>query len=143
MGEARELMSKMMDAFFRQDYDAAAELYAPDAIAESPELGEMKGRDQIVDYMKQFFMSFPDGRYEQIAGYEDGNHAIDEGVFHGTNTGPIPLPGGGEMPATGKAVSIKGVDVITVENGMIARHNFYYDQMAFMSQLGMMPEIPT
>jgi steroid delta-isomerase-like uncharacterized protein len=140
MGEARELMQKMTKAFFTQDYDAAAELYAPDAIAESPEQGEIKGRDQIVEYMKQFFMSFPDARYEQIAGYEDGNHAIDEGVFHGTNTGPIPMPGGGEMPATGKAVSLPGCDVITVENGMISRHHFYYDQMGMLTQLGMMPE---
>jgi steroid delta-isomerase-like uncharacterized protein len=143
MGEARELMDKMTDAFFGKDYDAAAELYAPDAIAESPDRGEIKGRDQIVEYMKAFFMSFPDARYESLHAYEDGNSAIEEGIFHGTNTGRIPMPGGGEMPATGKAVSIKGCDVLTVENGMITRHNFYFDQMGMLTQMGMMPEMPS
>jgi hypothetical protein len=33
-------------------------------------------------------------------------------------------------------------DIATVENGVITRHRFYYDQMDFLGQLGLMEESP-
>jgi ketosteroid isomerase-like protein len=40
-------------------------------------------------------------------------------------------------------VSLRGVDIITVEDGAITRHNFYFDQMGFLAQLGLMPDQPS
>lgn len=135
MGEAGEMMNRMTDRFFSGDYDGAGMCYAEDAIAESPDLGEMKGRDEIVNYMKTFFGAFPDAKYEAKAMYEDGDTAIDEGIFSGTNSGPFPTPDGGEIPATGQRVSIRGCDVVTVKDGMITRHSFYFDQTGMLQQL--------
>ena len=142
MGEAREVMDRITDAYFSKDMDAAAKLYAPDAVAVAPDAGELRGRDQIVAWSKELFDAFPDATYEPVNEYEAGNTAIDEGYFVGTNTGPLQGPTGETIPATGKSVRMPACDIATVENGVITRHRFYYDQMDFLGQLGLMEESP-
>jgi ketosteroid isomerase-like protein len=138
MGEAREVMDRITDAYFSKDMDAAAKLYAPDAVAVAPDAGELRGRDQIVVWSKELFDAFPDATYEPVNEYESGNTAIDEGYFVGTNTGPLQGPTGETIPATGKSVRVPACDIATVENGVITRHRFYYDQMDFLGQLGLL-----
>jgi ketosteroid isomerase-like protein len=142
MGEAREVMDQITDAYFSKDMDAAAKLYAPDAVAVAPDAGELRGRDQIVAWSKELFDAFPDATYEPVNEYESGNTAIDEGYFVGTNTGPLQGPTGETIPATGKSVRVPACDIATVANGVITRHRFYYDQMDFLGQLGLMEESP-
>jgi steroid delta-isomerase-like uncharacterized protein len=139
MGQAREIMDRVTEALFKQDMDAAKEAYAEDAVAETPDQGTINGRDAVIAYLQEFFTAFPDASYEPINQHESGNDAIDEGYFVGTNTGPLAMPDG-EMPATGKSVRLRSCDVATVENGQIVSHRFYFDQMAFIEQLGLMPE---
>lgn len=140
MGEAREIMDRVTQAIFSKDMKAAAKLYASDAVALTPDRGEVRGNDNIVAWASELFDAFPDARYEMLNTYEAGNTAIDEGYFEGTHTGPLHDPAGGEIPATGKSVRLLTCDIATVENELITSHHFYYDQMAFMAQLGLMEE---
>jgi SnoaL-like domain len=89
MGEARDVMNQVTGAFVSQQWDTAAKLYASDAVAVTPDQGEVRGRDNIVAWSKQFFDGFPDAKYEAVNEY-----AIDEGYFAGTNTGPLQSPTG-------------------------------------------------
>jgi ketosteroid isomerase-like protein len=143
MGEARQVMDAITDAVFRKDLEAAARLYAPDAVMVTPDQGELRGSEQIVQYLKQFNDAFPDNRYEPAAKHESGDTAIDEGYFVGTHTAPLPTPTGEEIPATGKAVRVRACDIATVQNGVITSHRFYFDQMEFLGQLGLLPEPPS
>jgi predicted ester cyclase len=143
MGEARKVLDQATEASFRGEFKSAAKFYAPDAIGVTPDQGEIKGAQEIVKWLEQFFSAFPDAKYEPLYKHESGNVAIDEGYFHGTNTGLLQLPTGESMPATGKRVSVRGCDVATVENGVITNHRFYYDQMDFLMQLGLMPQMPS
>jgi ketosteroid isomerase-like protein len=139
---AREVMDRMTAAFVEQDFDAVEKLYAADAVAVAPETGEIQGREAIVDYFRQQWAAFPDGGYEHTAGYEAGNVAIDEGYWTGTNTGPLAMPSGEELPPTGRTLRLRACDIATVDGGMITSHRFYYDQVDFMEQLGLLPELP-
>jgi ketosteroid isomerase-like protein len=69
--------------------------------------------------------------------------AIDEGYVVGTNTAPLPMPSGESVSATGKQIRVRSCDVVTVEGGMVTSHRFYFDQMEFLSQLGLLPETPS
>jgi ketosteroid isomerase-like protein len=140
MGEAREVMDRLTEVAFSKDLEALKELYAPDAVAETPDEGTLRGRDQIVAWVGAFMIAFPDASYELTRGYESGANAIDEGDFVGTNTGPLPTPTGESMPATGRGVRIRSCDAVTVEGGLVTSHRFYYDQMDFLGQLGLAPE---
>ena len=70
---------------------------------------------------------------------EAGDTAINEWTVSGTNTGPMETPEG-TIPATGKRVSVSGSDALTVRDGLIRSQRAYYDQLAFMTQLGLVPE---
>ncbi|MFF6811595.1 ester cyclase [Streptomyces sp. NPDC012403] len=141
MGEAREVMDRLTAAVTTGlDMDAVAELYARDAVAWVPEAGELHGRDEIVEYWRQMTTAVPDARYESLHAFEVGSIAIDEGYFSGRNTGPLQVPDGRSVPATGKEVRIRGVDVATVEDGRIVSYRLYFDQLAFLEQLGLLPE---
>src|SRR5687767_5637137 len=102
MGEAREVMDRLTAAVSEtKDFKAAAECYATDAVAVTPDQGEITGRERIVDYLRQFSDVFPDIQYEYLDKHESGNVAIDEGYVTGTHTEPLPMPSGESIPATG------------------------------------------
>ena len=61
-----------------------------------------RGRQRLIDYMRQFFNAFPGTDYQSLHMYESGNAAIDAGYYIGTNTGSLVLPSGGSIPATGR-----------------------------------------
>lgn len=142
MGEARAVMDRMTEAVVAHDMERLASLYAVDAVAETPEAGEIRGRDEIVEYLKGFNDAFPDGRYELVVAHEAGDVAIDEGYFAGTNTGPLPDPSGETLPPTGRFMRLRECDIATVQQGVITSHRFYYDQFDFLSQLGLLPNEP-
>ena len=137
MGEAREVMDRMTEALVNNDMEAMRGLYAADATAETPDEGPLRGADAIATWLAKFSEAFPDATYELTSGHEDGDTAIDEGYLTGTNTGPLPLPDGQSIPATGRTVRIRACDIATVKGGLVTSHRFYYDQMEFMEQLGL------
>ena len=140
MGDAREVMDRVTAAVFGQDFDGAAACYSETAVAVTPDQGEIKGREAIIGYLKQQVEVFPDAGYESVQKHESGNVAIDEGYFTGTHTAPLPLPSGETVAPTGKQIRIRGCDLATVEGGLITQHNFYFDQMEFLEQLGLLQD---
>ena len=141
MGEARELADRLTDAVMTlKDLEAIAACYSENAVAVTPDEGEITGRDGIVEYLGRFIEAFPDAQYEHLAKHESGNVAIDEGHFTGTNTGDLQGPNGESIPATGKQVRVRDCDIVVVEYGLIREHHFYWDQMEFLGQLGLLPE---
>jgi steroid delta-isomerase-like uncharacterized protein len=138
MGQAREVLDRLTDAGVNQrDLNSALELYADDAVVVTPDAGELHGVESIRDYWKQLTDAFPDSHYDYIGRYETGDAAIDEGYFVGTNTAPFTTPSGETLPATGKEVKIRSCDVAKVEDGKIVEHHLYFDQAAFLEQLGL------
>jgi ketosteroid isomerase-like protein len=137
MGEAREVMDRVTAAVMSGDSDALKALYAPDAVAETPDQGTIRGRDQIAAYMGEFATAFPDASWEELFKHETSDTAIDEGYFVGTNTGPMTGPNGETIAATGKRVRARECDVATVENGVVTSHRFYFDMQDWLTQLGL------
>ena len=158
MGEARDIIDRVTQAAMSGDVETLRGLYAEEAVIETPDQGTITGRDAIVEWISGFQKAFPDLTYEPLNEYEIGNTAIDEGAISGTHTGPLEAPTGetvpptgthtaplatptGEsLPATGKRVRLRECDVAAVENGVVMSHRFYFDQMEFLAQLGLVPE---
>ncbi|MEV2216963.1 nuclear transport factor 2 family protein [Streptomyces sp. NPDC050997] len=141
MGQAREVMDRFTDAVTAHpDLKVVAELYAEDAVAVTPDEGEIRGRDHIVEYWRQMTEAVPGATFETSHAYEVGDTAIDEGVYRGRNTGPLQLPTGETLPATQKEVRIRGVDIATVKDGRIVDYRLYFDEMDFLGQLGLLPD---
>ena len=137
MEQAREISDRYTELINAHDADAIGELYADDAVMSEP-AGEFRGRAAIVEYWDGLFTAMPDlsGRDEFKAAA--GDTAINEWSMSGTNSGPMETPEG-SIAATGKRVTVGGCDAITVRDGRIQSHRVYYDQLAFMTQLGLVP----
>ena len=138
MGDAREVMDRVTAAVMGQDFDAAAACYAESAVAVTPDQGEVRGREAVISYLRQQVEVFPDAGFESVQKHESGNVAIDEGYFTGTHTAPLPLPSGDTVAPTGKQIRIRSCDLATVDAGLITQHHFYFDQMEFLEQLGLL-----
>ncbi|MGM7648422.1 ester cyclase [Nocardia sp. JW2] len=65
--------------------------------------------------------------------------AIAEIVFTGVQTGPLPTAEG-EVPPSGRTVTFPLIDTFTLRDGKVAEHRVYWDNVSFLTQLGLMPQ---
>ena len=141
MAEARDLMDQLTKlALEARDLEGAAKFFADNVIAVTPDLGQIEGREGLMNYMRQFLDAFPDAGYEPLHAFESGNAAIDIGHYIGTNTGPLVLPSGESIPATGRTMKLRSCEVAIVEDGLISKYEFYFDQMEMIGQLGILSD---
>ena len=137
MANAREVSDRYTDLVNAHDAEAIGALFAEDGVFSDPS-GEYRGPEAVIPYWEGFFKAFPDMTARDEFKAESGDTAINEWSFSGTNEGPLETPEG-TLPATGKRLTIRGCDAITVRDGRITSHRAYFDQLAFMTQLGLVP----
>jgi ketosteroid isomerase-like protein len=130
-------MDRLTAAAVKGDSEALKAVYAQDAVVETPDQGTITGRDRIAAYLGEFSAAFPDAAWEARYKHEAGDTAIDEGYFVGTNTGSLTGPNGETIPPTGRRLRARECDVVTVENGVVTSHRFYFDVQDWLTQLGL------
>jgi steroid delta-isomerase-like uncharacterized protein len=135
----KELLDRYVDLYNAGDLDACMELYAEDAVQRMHD-GAFEGTDAIRDRLARDLDAFADAKYVVESFVDEGEKFADEWTFTGTNTGPFRLPDGTDVPATGKPVEIKGMELVEVRDGKIVVDNLYYDFMAAVVQLGLVPQ---
>lgn len=143
MGQARDLAARWFASFDAGDVEAAVALAADDCEVTMPGAGTMD-RQTFVDVMLPMWMrAFGEGRRHEILDVvEDGDVAALRVRFTATNTGPMATPQG-EIPATGRQVSLEHGTVVTVAGGRITSWHSFFDQMSLLTQLGVVPEPAT
>ena len=116
------------------DVEGAVALVADNADFRSP-MGQMNGKDEIRVFLGGFDTAFPGARFDIDNVLELGNLVAVEGVYSGVHGGPLMLPDGGSLPATGRSVSAPFVTMLEVSEGAITSHRPYWDVAALMAQL--------
>jgi steroid delta-isomerase-like uncharacterized protein len=97
-----------------------------------PSAGELTG-PAIAAYAEQLWEAFPDLRFEIGLSAAAGPDAIAaEWTMRGTNLGPF-----GELPPSGKRVTVRGADFIATGGGKIRSVRGYFDQRSIPDQLGL------
>jgi steroid delta-isomerase-like uncharacterized protein len=138
MESNKELLDRYVELYNRGDLDACMELYAEDAVQRMHD-GLFEGVDAIRERLARDLTAFGDAKYVVESFFAEGDKFGDEWTFTGTNTGPLRLPDGTEIPPTHKQVEIKGMEFVEVRDGKIVVDNLYYDFMAAVFQLGLVP----
>jgi steroid delta-isomerase-like uncharacterized protein len=139
MDANKELLDRYVELYNEGDLDACMELYAEDAVQRMHD-GIFEGIDAIRERLARDLTAFPDARYVVESFVGEGDTFADEWTFTGTNTGPLRLPDGSEVPPTGRSVEIKGMELVKVREGKLVVDNLYYDFLAAVAQLGLIPE---
>jgi steroid delta-isomerase-like uncharacterized protein len=139
MSDNHKLLDRYVELYNEGELEACMELYAEDAVQLMHD-GTFEGLREIHERLARDLTAFPDAKYTVVSFVEQGDSFADEWIFTGTNTGPFRLPDGTEVPATGRPVQIRGMELVQVHDGKIVVDNLYYDFMAALAQLGLVPE---
>jgi predicted ester cyclase len=135
MSDTREIFDSLTRALNQHDLAAVAEGYSQQVVVSSPD-GTFEGREAAAAYIDGFIGAFPDLTINVWSKVTSGDLVCDEWTLTGTNTGPLPLPDGSTLPATGKRVELRGCDIAAVEDGHVISHRMYFDNVDFLNQLG-------
>lgn len=134
----REAFDKHTEAFNSHDIDGFAGTLADDVVFRAP--GGMAGEEKAA--CAQFFGSwldaFPDAHVQVRGLHIAGDVAVEEGEFTGTHHGILHTPAG-DVPATGRPVTVAYIQVLRLRDGKFASFNLMYDQLALLEQLGLIP----
>ena len=79
--------------------------------------------------------AFPDGMAVVDRVIASGAHVVVEYTGRGTHTGTLSTSMG-DIPATGRSVTLQMCDVLEFENGKVRSQRSYFDTGSMMAQLG-------
>jgi steroid delta-isomerase-like uncharacterized protein len=136
MADNATLVRSLYDGWNARDFDALADLMAPDGTITFMGSGEvLTGPEGSRTYNQMWANGFPDGRVTIDTLIADGDRVVVEFTGRGTHTGTF-VTSMGEIPPTGKSVTLKLCDVVEVANGKIRAQRSYLDTGSMMAQLG-------
>jgi steroid delta-isomerase-like uncharacterized protein len=142
MGQVESVVvERAYETWNDRDVSALMNMYALDADVVIPG-ASVHGREQAGALWGAFISAFPDGHLTEILRLDCGEYVVSEHNLSGTHTAPL-VTAQGEIPATGNKVSVDGVSVFQIKNGEIKSEHLYFDQVTFLTQLGLMPGEPT
>ena len=137
MGEARHVAEEFVEAFNAHDEARLHSLDREDVVFEGPGI-KLTGSDATTEYAMAWIHAFPDARIDVRNTIVGDGWAVQEFTFEGTHEDTLSGPGG-EIPATHRHLSGRGVQIMKVEGGKIADVRLYFDQVDVLTQLGIMP----
>lgn len=138
MGDLRKIVEKHYQNVATHNSAGEDEIFSTNVVTVAPGAGRMDGLAAFKAFEEGFHRAFPDAHMVVNSALESGNTIALEGVFVGTHTGPLVSPAG-EVPATYRKLELPYGDFFEIENGRIVSHHIYYDQVTFLTQLGLMP----
>jgi predicted ester cyclase len=126
MGQARNVVEQWWSLFEADRLEETARVCQPDVEVRLPGDMRLLGPDEVIATLGAFREAFPDMRHELLDVVESADKVAVELVVTATHTGTFRTPQG-DVLATGRPV---------------AWHT-YFGQMAFLAQLGLLPEPAT
>lgn len=131
---------RLYEDWNERDFDHLAGLLAEDGEILLVGSGtSFRGPEGARQFAQMWANGFPDGRVTVDKVAASGNQVTIEHTGRGRHTGTLQSPAG-EIPATGKSVTLQLCDVFTIEEGKITSLRSYFDSASLLTQLGVMPE---
>ncbi len=129
--EPRELVERLHTELFASgDLATLDRFFAPDVISHDMPPGFPQGIEGVRLFFSAFRQGMPDVevRIDEIVA--EGDRAAVATMIEGTHTGPLM----GVEP-TGRRLSVRGFDMVRVEDGRIVEHRGLTDTVGLLRQL--------
>ena len=120
------------DFWNKHNIDAFDKYFTADFIAHYPE-GDMNG-EQFKGLCQAYFSAFPDLHITTDDLFAEGDKVVKVWTANSTNKGDFM-----GIPATGKQIVVKGMEVFRIVDGMIAENWVVMDNLGMLQQLGIIP----
>ena len=133
--ENKAIVRKFMDDFWKdQKIESADEHLAEDFVAHNLDPQLPPNREGVKMFGSMFQSAFPDGTMAVEDQVAEGDRVVTRWSGRATHTGEL-----FGIPATGKVVSVSGIEIARIANGKIAESWGEFDTMGLMQQLGAVP----
>src|SRR5256885_10526274 len=135
--ELQGFIDRYNDAWNAHDIDAVVAMHTEDSVFENHVTGDVNvGREQIGSAIRGIFSVFPDLSFEGRRQYLREDLVVQEWTARGTHEGTM-CRGGIAVEPTGRKVDYKGMDVIPIRHGLVARNDVYSDSITLLRQLSL------
>jgi steroid delta-isomerase-like uncharacterized protein len=135
--ELQGFIDRYNAAWNDHDVDAIVAMHTDDSVFENHTTGDLNvGKEEIGNAIRGIFTVFPDLTFETRRQYIRDGLVVQEWTAHGTHLGKM-TRAGLEVEPTGKGVEYRGMDVIPIEDGKVARKDVYSDGVTLLRQLGL------
>ncbi|GAA4930398.1 steroid delta-isomerase-like uncharacterized protein [Actinomycetospora succinea] len=134
-----ELARQTIDNFNRADWDAMRAMMGPDSVYEEPATGRvLTGADDILTALRDWRTGVPDCTGEVVRIVTDGDLAVLELVWRGTQSGPLSA-GATTIPPTGRAFTSWASMWQTWRDDKLVANRHHQDMLGMLVQLGVVP----
>lgn len=128
------------DVFTHQKWDRLHESHSADVVVHWPDGHSTKGIDTHIKDLQAMFVFAPDTRIEtHPIKFGRGEWTSVVGIMEGTFSKPMPLGNGKFIQPTGKAFKLTMSTVGHWKNGIMDEEYLFWDNGAFMQQIGLAP----
>ena len=126
------------NVYSNQKWDQLSKSHAADIVVHWPDGRTTTGIQPHIDDLKKQFVFAPDTKIKvhpiKIA---QGNYTAVTGVMEGTFSKPMPTPDGKAIAPTNKPFKLDMVTIGRWENGVMKEEWLFWDNQAFMQQIGL------
>jgi steroid delta-isomerase-like uncharacterized protein len=98
-----------------------------------------RGQKGAKEFANMWADGFPDGKVKIDKLIAADTSVVVQYTGKGTHTGTLAAPAG-DIPATGRSVTLELCDVIQFRDGKIKSLSSYFDSASLLMQLGVLPE---
>jgi steroid delta-isomerase-like uncharacterized protein len=135
--ELQEFIDRYNAAWNEHDVDAIVSMHTDDSVFENHTTGDVNvGKDAIAEAITGIFGVFPDLQFEARSQYIRDDLVVQEWTARGTHQGAMNRSGMTIEP-TGRKVDYRGMDIIPIRDGLVARKDVYSDGVTLLRQLGL------
>ena len=135
--ELQAFIDRYNAAWNDHDIDTIVSMHTDDSDFENHVTGDLNvGREAIGHAIGGIFSVFPDLSFETRRAYIRDDLVVQEWTARGTHEGTM-TRSGIEVRPTGRKVEYKGMDVIPIRDGLVARKDVYSDSVTLLRQLGL------
>ncbi len=130
------IATSVHEAWNARDFDGLAGLMADDGEIVLVGSGtSFRGPDGAREFARMWADAFPDGKVHVEKAIAQGENVAVTYTGRGTHTGTLRSPSG-EVPATGRSVTLELCDVIEISAGKITSLHSYFDSASLLTQVG-------
>lgn len=130
---ALEVAQRYFDAWQRHAPAGIVACFAAGGAYQDPAAGQALSGEAIGAYAAGLFQGFLDLSFDIVSAQEsEAGVVAAQWVMRGTDRGALP-----GLPPSGRTIALPGADFLVVEGDLTRSVTGYFDQKAFVEQLGL------
>jgi steroid delta-isomerase-like uncharacterized protein len=130
------IVQRIMENLNKHDLKSSDQYSADNMISTAPGMAQKLNREQGRMYTQRFLDAFPDLKFDIKDIVAQGDKVVVIWLAKGTHTKSLTTPTGSTIPPSGREAMVPGTTYFELKNNLVTRQEVYWDQLAFLSQIG-------